>query len=363
LDVHFRLVKEAGYDLRHNTVVKLFLGTSETAARVRLLGVEVLHPGETGWLQLELAAPVAAERGDRYLLWRPSPGELLGGGEVVIPDPTERHKRFDPAVIQRLESYLSGTPDEMLLQAALTAGAAKLAALASAAKMELTVARQAAVLLITDGRLIALGGEGQELDKALFLPEQSWKQMVKAVEEIVGQFHREHPLRAGMLKEDLRRQLKASPPIFQAYLQQLKLEQIVKITDTMAALPGFEVHFSPQQQRAIDVLMACFAQTPYAPPSVKECQTAVGADTYATLLESGILKQLSADVVISNAVYQEWLAFVRLHFTQHPTLTVIEFRDAFATSRKYALAFLEYLDAQGLTLREDNFRRLKVNNR
>jgi selenocysteine-specific elongation factor len=157
--------------------------------------------------------------------------------------------------------------------------------------------------------------------------------------------------------------LKATPQVFQVYLQQLKLEQAVKITDTVVALPGFEVHFSPQQQRAIDALMARFAQAPPAPPSVKECQTTVGADTYATLLESGILKQLSADVVISSAVYQEWLAFIRLHFAQHPTLTVIEFRDAFATSRKYALAFLEYLDAQGLTLREDNFRRLKANNR
>jgi selenocysteine-specific elongation factor len=363
LDVRFHLAKEAGYDLRHNTVVKLFLNASDTAARIRLLGAETLHPGESGWLQLELASPIVAVCGDRYLLWRPSPGELLGSGEVVVPDPAERHKRFDPTVIQRLESYLSGTPDEMLLQAALTAGTANLAALASAAKMELTVARQVVEKLTSDGRLIALGGEAQTLDKALFLPEQSWKQLVKAVEEIVGQFHREHPLRAGIPKEDLRRQLKATSPVFQAYLQQLKLEQVVKITDTMAALSGFEVHFSPQQQRAIDALRARFAQAPYAPPSVKECQTAVGADTYATLLENGILKQLSAVVVISGAVYQEWLAFIRLHFDQHPTLTVIEFRDAFATSRKYALAFLEYLDAQGLTLREDNFRRLKANNR
>jgi len=108
LDVHFRLVKDVKYDLRHDTVVKLFLGTSVTAARVRLLGVEVLHPGETGWLQLELSVPVVAERGDRYLLWRPSPGGLLGGGEIVIPEPAERHKRFDQAIIQRLESYLHG---------------------------------------------------------------------------------------------------------------------------------------------------------------------------------------------------------------------------------------------------------------
>jgi selenocysteine-specific elongation factor len=39
-------------------------------------------------------------------------------------------------------------------------------------------------------------------------------------------------------------------------------------------------------------------------------------------------------------------------------LTVAEFRDRFNTSRRYALAFLEYLDVIGVTLREGDNRRL-----
>jgi selenocysteine-specific elongation factor len=50
---------------------------------------------------------------------------------------------------------------------------------------------------------------------------------------------------------------------------------------------------------------------------------------------------------------------VRAHFAGEPTLTAAQFRDRFNTSRKYALAFLEHLDALGVTLREGDFRRLK----
>jgi len=87
IDLHFKLLKDASGPLLHSSEVKLFLGASETLARVRLLGVEQLNPGEQGWLQLELREPVVAVRGDHYILRRPSPSETLGGGIVVEPSP------------------------------------------------------------------------------------------------------------------------------------------------------------------------------------------------------------------------------------------------------------------------------------
>jgi selenocysteine-specific elongation factor len=63
-----------------------------------------------------------AVRGDRYILRRPSPGETLGGGVVVDPHP-RRHRRFDEAVLARLESLRHGSPADVLLQAFQAAGA------------------------------------------------------------------------------------------------------------------------------------------------------------------------------------------------------------------------------------------------
>ena len=47
LDAHFRLLKDSPFHLKHNLEVKLFLGSSETTARIRLLGSQGLKPGES----------------------------------------------------------------------------------------------------------------------------------------------------------------------------------------------------------------------------------------------------------------------------------------------------------------------------
>jgi len=41
------------------------------------------------------------------------------------------------------------------------------------------------------------------------------------------------------------------------------------------------------------------------------------------------------------------------------TITVARARDHFGSSRKYMLAFLEKLDSEGITVREEDVRRLK----
>jgi selenocysteine-specific elongation factor len=104
LDVNFRLLPDVNGPIRHGSEIKLFIGTSETIAKIRLLGVETLEPGQSGWLQLELRSPVIALRGDRFILRRPSPSETLGGGTVVDPQPKNRHKRFSLDEIKKLET-------------------------------------------------------------------------------------------------------------------------------------------------------------------------------------------------------------------------------------------------------------------
>lgn len=47
------------------------------------------------------------------------------------------------------------------------------------------------------------------------------------------------------------------------------------------------------------------------------------------------------------------------HLKKEGTITLAQVRDLFSTSRKYAQAFLEYLDAQGITRRVGDERVLR----
>ena len=152
IDVRFRLLPDISQPLKHDTLVKFFLGAAEIQSRVRLLGSEELLPAEEGWLQLELDEPVVAIRGDRYILRRPSPGETLGGGTVVDPHPKGRHKRFSAQELANLDTLARGTPAEILLQSMLALGIATLQDVITRSNLDASTANQAIQELVVKWR-------------------------------------------------------------------------------------------------------------------------------------------------------------------------------------------------------------------
>ncbi len=66
-------------------------------------------------LQIELAEPIVAKKGDKFILRRPSPGETLGGGSIIEVNSNRRYKRFSTEIIETLDKKLSGSDSEKLL--------------------------------------------------------------------------------------------------------------------------------------------------------------------------------------------------------------------------------------------------------
>jgi len=351
LDLSFRLLPDVSAPLRHHIEVKLFIGTSETVADLRLLGTEILNPGETGWLQLELRTPVVAVRGDRYILRRPSPGETLGGGTVVDPQPKRRHKRFDKGVLQVLDDLAQGSPADVLLQACLNLGPAPVKDVITRSGLEGHTAESALRELLDSGK-------GLLLDDTVIASEQ-WSVMKMTVAMALSAYHQAYPLRRGMPREELKSRLKLSPRLFNLVLPKMAEEGILTEGPKWAALPGHKVRFSPFEQEKVDKLMAQFAANPNAPPSVKESLAEVGEDIFSTLREVGDLVTVSDEVVFRKTDFETMVENVRQELQQKGQISLGEVRDLLNTSRKYVQALLEYLDAVGMTVRDGDFRRLK----
>ena len=356
IDVSFELLADAAGPLAHNQQVKFFLHAAETTARVRLLRVENLKPGESGWLQLELDHPVCAERGDRFILRRPSPAETLGGGEVSDPHPAGRHKRSSA---ERLARPGQESPEETLWNAIHAAGIATISGVLDKTRLEPRLLAELLDAMIKNKRIIRLEGSDRQGGEELLVSAESWLQFNRKAAGEVARYHAANPLRAGMPREELKSRLRLKTPLFNAILKRLESEGILELEQNSLRLPGHTVQLSAGQRKWLEPLMARFSAAPYAPPPVSECVTGAGADLYHALLGMGELIQVSEDVVFRREDYQTMLAFVHTHLEAHPTLTAAEFRDHFHSSRKYALAFLEHLDAAGVTVREGDFRHLK----
>jgi selenocysteine-specific elongation factor len=368
MDVRFRLLPDVKSPLLHNTETKIFLGAAEVVARVRLLGKEVLLPGEEGWLQLELTRPVIAVRGDRYILRRPSPGETLGGGSVVDPHPKRRHKRFVEGTLSRLKTLAQGTPEDVLLQTLLSLGAASLQEVVVQSNLDEATARKAAQELHKTGHLVNL----EEKERNSSPLEQSplakgslvsgkgyWDQLALRIVQEVETYHRAFPLRRGMPREELKSRLKLPGRLFSVSLHKLMGTSALEENGPWVLRPGHTIRFTPQQQRLVDTLMKRFADSPFAPPTVKDSQAEVGEDLFTALVEMGQIVLVPPDVAFRKEDYEKMMSEVRQLLEQGGTVTAAQVRDHFNTSRRYVLSFLEHLDAKGITVREGDLRRLK----
>ena len=365
IDARLRLLKDVSSPLKHGSEVKVFVGASETVAMLRLLGAEQFEPGQAGWIQLELRDPVVTVRGDRYILRRPSPGETLGGGVIVDPQPKGRHKRMDEAVLKSLEALAQGSPADVLFEAALALQAASLRELVSRSRLESASAGEALTELLESGRLILLEeGVPSVTSDLLALALPHWNSLREKTLQTVGAHHQTYPLRRGIPREELKSKLKLQPRIFNAFLSQivargLLVEQRKSKTENLVGLPTHEVRFDDGQQARVQALLRKAAASPYAPPSVKECQAEVGEELLNALIDSGRLVSVSQEVLFRKEDYDAMVAKVKTALTQNGQISLAEVRDLFNTSRKYAQALLEHLDAIGVTIRDGDFRKLR----
>jgi selenocysteine-specific elongation factor len=358
VDIRLRLLKDISGPLKHAAEVKVFLGTAETIARVRILGVEELAPGQEGWVQLELRDPLVAVRGDRLILRRPSPGETIGGGFIVDPHPKERHKRFDEPVLKSLESLARGTPAEILLEAALALGPAPLNEVLTRSRLETEPAQSALAELLGSGGLILLEG-GAHTPESLVIPANRWAELQEKTLAILRDYHKTYPLRKGIPREELKSRLKLQPRVFNAAATYLVNHQALLDLQAHLSLPSHKVAFDPGQQAKVTGLLRKFAANPFGPPSVKECQAEVGDEILNALIESGELTMVSQEVILRAVDYQKMVDGIKSALMKNDRITLAEVRDLFNTTRKYAQALLEHLDSSGVTIREGDFRKLR----
>jgi selenocysteine-specific elongation factor len=360
LDAQFQLLSSASKPLRHGSLVKFFVGASEAMATARVLGVDELTPGSDGFIQLELRTPVVTVRGDRYILRQPSPGETLGGGQVIDHQPRGRHRRFSKDVLSSLERMAEGSPTDVLLEAALALNAAPAAEVVERSRLEAGQATSALEALLEDGRLMAL--EDKQVtatSDVLVVAASQWRGFASRALQIVSSYHAEFALRGGIQREELKSRLQLSTPVFAAAVKRLLRDEALVEHGGTLAVKGHTVKFDGSQQARSKTLLLKFEQNPYSPPSVKECQAEVGDEIYSAMIVSGQLTAVSTEVVFRKSDYDTIVGLIRDALVKKQQITLAEVRDLLDTSRKYVQAVLEHLDASGVTIRDGDFRRLR----
>jgi len=291
-------------------------------------------------------------KGDRFIVRLPSPSITLGGGSVIDPHPGRRHRRFKPEVSARLEVLARGTPSELLLRALEAGGPVNSADLFRRASLAGDEAQTALRELLETQ-------QARPLKADLYIASSGWTAVCRKIGRELSAYHTTNPLKIGMPREEMKSRLGLDTKTFNLIVEQALHEGIVAATGAVLHAPDFAIAFKPEQQTASAVLIGKFQAAPWNTPSPKDAEQIVGADVLAALIDLGRLIKLSEDVLLLAETYRSGVEQIRAHFIEHKTITVAQVRDLFNTSRKYALALMEYLDAQGITKRAGDERTLR----
>ena len=178
--------------------------------------------------------------------------------------------------------------------------------------------------------------------------------------QLIETYHKDYPLRRGIPREELKSRIKtyrSAPSMLSS--TNLSLNSLITDHAAFLAKPGHEIRFNAEEQAKVQTLMRKFEAHPFSPPGIKECQSVTGEEVVNALIERKELVAVSAEVVFRKEDYDFMEAAIRKTITKNGKISLAETRDLFQTSRKYAQALLEHLDALGITIRDGDFRKIK----
>lgn len=354
LDVHLSLLPKTAHQLKNRTRLRVHLGTAEILGRIRLLDRDEFKAGEEGYAQLELDSPVAAARGDRFVLRSYSPMHTIGGG-TVVENMTPRYRRFRPEVLQQIATREHGTPAQMLAQhlagLKVPVGAGDLAAVTGLAD---DVTGETLAGLINEGEVVALDGQ--------FLAMARFTSLVDNMTAKLAVYQAAYPLREGMPREELRSRVftawSAKP--FGAMLEEVARREVVVNGAKAVHLPGFVS--GAGMQETVDHAAGLFKRGGFLPPAwsdvVRELNLGeeYGIELLQFLLREKVLVKIADDVYWHQEPLSSARAQVLAYLKEKGEITVGGLRDLLGTSRRFALPLLEYFDRERVTRRVGDIR-------
>jgi selenocysteine-specific elongation factor len=363
-DVKVELLSDAFKGLEHNLDVMLFHGTTETMARVRLIGAQVIEPGRKGYCQLALSEPMVLDVGDRFIVRLPSPSVTLGGGEVLDPAPERHWKRFHTGSLERFRVLDTDDFKLQLDYKIRTRPLISQSELLTHAGTEGTLWRRHLEQEIAAGRVWFLeGGSGPWL-----VSDQAAREWRDFAEATLGEWHRAWPLRPGQPRGEFlarltgwmrrRHQVAASSPQLNAAVAAWHAEDRIAAEGDIVRLPGHKVMYSPEQARLTDRLTQTLEAAGFLPPNKGDVLQMLEGDQELLdhLLVSGQCVALDQDVIFLDSVHRRAQDAVLRLLDELGSVTMAQVRDRLPTSRKYAQALLERMDQDQLTRRDGNLR-------
>jgi selenocysteine-specific elongation factor len=345
------------------TPVSLLSGTAERLARIAAIGDPVLEPGTSRFARLHLSEPMALLPGDRFVLRgfaRTAIGATLGGGTVLDVAPPHRRRRDAELVVEleQLERRDAETDVRVRVHRAGLAGTSRSALARDTGRS----AAEIATAIESAQRSGALESAGDCVLATAAL-ERIEQNLVAALDA----YHAVEPLRPGMSAGALRGALPGNVPhaVAELALERLARAGAIALEADHVRLAKHRPTLDRAAQKACDAISSLIAGAALDAPALREVAAHVGLpeasarDLLAHLEREHQLVRARPDLWFDARAVEALRERIRAHFESHDELDTPAYKALIGTSRRTAVPLMELFDAERLTVRVGEVRKLR----
>ncbi|MBU4317745.1 MAG: selenocysteine-specific translation elongation factor [Proteobacteria bacterium] len=362
-DLDFKYLKSNVKPLKNRTRVRFHTGTSEIPGNLILLDREDIKPGESAVVQIRLDEPVNIVKDDRFVVRSYSPVRTIGGGNILNPIP-EKHKRFSPEINEGLETLIQGSPEDLIAFHVKTSGVSGLSFsdLILMTNLPEKALSQAVQSLLSDKTLILTDKENQvyiHRDTSLAIQEQ--------VRRYLTDFHEIQPLKPGMSKEELKSKFPLIPnaKLFNQTLDRMVKDNHIVIAEDVVRLANHKISLGVDQTKVRDTILKTYRDSGLAPPYFRDVAKEMDMDPQSVkdvlmhLVEEGVIIKTKDDLYFYRSAMEDLKQRIIDFLENHGEITIPQFKELTGASRKYLIPLIEYFDAEKLTIRVGDIRKLR----
>lgn len=326
-------------DPKHGARVRVSLGADEVIGKV------FLNDNDPSLAQFRLERATVAATGQSLIVRQYSPPVVLGGGAVTVPEAKRRSKQAKvdgdaASLVGLVENSLGGLPTQEI---------------ARRLGLSESVLAQQFESEKTAGRLLGFAG-------LWFTPhsfDASSQQLLGALQGL----HDSKPDRATLPREEVVKAagLNWTGKPLDRIVTRLAEDGRLFVDGTLVRLPAHRATLPERQQVLLSRVVAMLDAAGVNVPNLNEIAEALHVPIHAVRdivrvgWECGQLVRLDENIVYSTAFFDQLGASVAERY-RGKRFTAAQFREDFATSRKYTIPILEHFDSRGITLRQGDER-------
>ena len=363
IDVSFNYLNSNKRPIKNRTQVRFHTGTSEVLGMVILLDREELLPGDTAIAQMRVDSPVALIKNDRFVIRSYSPVRTIGGGNVLNPIP-QKHKRFKTDVIEGLKGLMDCEPEEIISFHVGESGYqgvtySDLKIMTSLHEKQLQKIVQD---LLSKQTIILADREHQT-----YIHRKSFDKFKTETSDYLENYHNANPLKTGMSKEELKSKfpvvLGARP--FNLMLNQMIKDKDIVSEDNVVRMVSHKVSLGVDQADIKKKILVAYLKNGLTPPYFKELkksldmEASLAKDVLTLLMDEGLIVKVKEDLYFYADAVKDLQNRLVDFLKTHGEISTPQFKEMTGVSRKYLIPLIEYFDAQNVTIRIGDIRKLR----